>query len=167
MTKGIPEQDADPRVVYADIIDLPHHRSQRHPHMSLYDRAAQFASYKALSGYEDMIAEEARLTERELRPEEHELELLNRKLRRIAERAAAGESPFVIFTVFVPDKAKEGGAYQEVADRVRQVDTAGRTVVLCSRRGKGGSYESIPFDRIVGIRGATGEDFTGAAGSEM
>ena len=45
------------RSVYADIIDLPYHQSITRKHMSLYDRAAQFASYKALSGYEDMVAE--------------------------------------------------------------------------------------------------------------
>ena len=64
MTHGITEKEPDPREVYADIIDLPRHRSETHPPMSLYDRSAQFASYKALSGYEDMIAEEARLAAR-------------------------------------------------------------------------------------------------------
>ena len=65
MSKGITEKEPDPRVVYADIIDLPHWQSPTRPHMSLYDRSAQFASYKALSGYEDMIQEEARLTDAE------------------------------------------------------------------------------------------------------
>ncbi len=50
----------NPREIYADIIDLPHHQSSKHPHMSLYDRAAQFSPFSALSGYEDMINEEAR-----------------------------------------------------------------------------------------------------------
>ena len=66
MTKGMTEKEPDPRVVYADIFDLPHHVSETHPHMSLSDRAAQFSSYKALSGYEDMVAEEARMTGSEL-----------------------------------------------------------------------------------------------------
>ena len=48
--------------------------------MSLYDRAAQFSSYKALSGFEDMIAEEARLTDREIKLEDHDLDVLNQKL---------------------------------------------------------------------------------------
>ena len=38
---------------------MPHHQSLTHPHMSLYDRAAQFAPFAALTGYEDMINEEA------------------------------------------------------------------------------------------------------------
>ena len=40
---------------YDDIINLPHHISKKHPQMSLYDRSAQFASFAALSGYEDAI----------------------------------------------------------------------------------------------------------------
>ncbi len=48
----------DASEVYADIIDLPHHRSDKHPHMSLQDRAVQFAPFAALAGYEDMIKQE-------------------------------------------------------------------------------------------------------------
>ena len=29
MTKGITEKEPDPRIVYADIIDLPHHQSSK------------------------------------------------------------------------------------------------------------------------------------------
>lgn len=46
---------------YDDIIDLPHHQSTTRPHMSLHDRAAQFAPFAALSGYEEAIEETARL----------------------------------------------------------------------------------------------------------
>ena len=62
MTQGITGKEDDPRIVYADIIDMPHHQSTRHPHMSLHDRAAQFSPFAALSGYEDMVDEEARHT---------------------------------------------------------------------------------------------------------
>lgn len=59
LTKGLRNNEPDPRIVYKDIIDMPHHQSLTHPHMSLYDRAAQFAPFAALTGYEDMINEEA------------------------------------------------------------------------------------------------------------
>lgn len=42
---------------YDDIINLPHHVSKKHPQMSLEARAAQFASFAALTGYEDKIKE--------------------------------------------------------------------------------------------------------------
>lgn len=44
---------------YDDIIDLPHHVSKRHPQMSMWNRAAQFAPFAALAGYEDAILESA------------------------------------------------------------------------------------------------------------
>ena len=61
MTKGITGREPDPEIVYADIFHLPRPVSERHPPMSLQDRAAQFAPFAALSGYHDMIEEEAQL----------------------------------------------------------------------------------------------------------
>ncbi len=45
---------------YEDIINLPHHQSTKHAHMSLEDRAAQFSPFAALTGYEDAIEETER-----------------------------------------------------------------------------------------------------------
>jgi len=42
---------------YDDIINLPHHVSKRHPQMSMWNRAVQFAPFSALTGYEDAITE--------------------------------------------------------------------------------------------------------------
>ena len=50
----------DARKVYSDIIDLPYEKSHTYPHMSLHDRAAQFAPFAALTGYEEMIDGEAK-----------------------------------------------------------------------------------------------------------
>ena len=40
---------------YDDIINLPHHVSQKHPQMSMYQRAAQFAPFAALTGHSEAI----------------------------------------------------------------------------------------------------------------
>ena len=45
---------------YEDIIHLPHHVSKRHPKMSMWNRAAQFAPFSALTGYEDAIKEQGK-----------------------------------------------------------------------------------------------------------
>jgi hypothetical protein len=42
---------------YRDIIDLPHHTSSKHPRMPEEMRAAQFAPFAALTGYDDVIEE--------------------------------------------------------------------------------------------------------------
>ena len=50
---------------YGDIINLPHHVSAKHPHMSMLGRAAQFSPFAALTGYEKAI-EEARKKQEEI-----------------------------------------------------------------------------------------------------
>ena len=57
---------------YDDILYLPHHVSQTRPRMPRSDRAAQFAPFAALTGYEAVIEETARLTEEELLREDVE-----------------------------------------------------------------------------------------------
>ena len=62
---------------YDDIIDLPHHVSERHPQMSMYNRAAQFAPFAALTGHNAAITEAARLTEAEQELSESDAEVLS------------------------------------------------------------------------------------------
>ena len=50
---------------YDDIIRLPHPDSPKHPRMSLYDRAAQFSPFAALTGHEAAIRETAERVEQE------------------------------------------------------------------------------------------------------
>ena len=40
---------------YDDIINLPHPVSKRHPRMSMDARAAQFAPFAALTGFEQVV----------------------------------------------------------------------------------------------------------------
>ena len=152
MAKGMTGKEPDPRIVYADIIDLPHHQSSKHPHMSLYDRAAQFASYKALSGYEDMIGEEARQTNRKIDLEEPGLDVLNQKLNLINDMLADGENPAITFTFFVADTKKDGGAYVTRTERVKRIDAVEQSVILCSANANG-INETIPIRDIVEIYG--------------
>ena len=44
---------------YDDIIGMKHHVSERHQHMSMHDRAAQFAPFAALTGHGAAIEETA------------------------------------------------------------------------------------------------------------
>lgn len=89
---------------YDDIIDLPHHVSERHPQMSMYNRAAQFAPFAALTGHDAAITEAARLTDAELELSESDAEVLNRKL---AYLQSLDEKPTISVTYFVPDDRKK------------------------------------------------------------
>ena len=152
MTQGIKSNEPDARIVYADIIDLPHHQSSTHPRMSLYDRAAQFSSYKALSGYEDMVAEEARLTSSKPVLEEYELELLNKKLNRIADIINSGMQPTLTITYFVPDERKSGGAVVDITDTIKRIDIVSGQVILASTRDSG-LNEVVDIKSILSIHG--------------
>lgn len=44
---------------YQDIIDMERPVSRKHKPMSLHDRAAQFASFAALKGYDEAVRKKA------------------------------------------------------------------------------------------------------------
>ena len=152
MTKGITGKEPDPREVYADIIDHPHWVSPKHPPMSLYDRAAQFAPFAALTGYEDMIGEEARLVDNRIELGEEELAELNRKLGRIGESVRLGNKPEATVTYFVPDPLKPGGVYETTTGRIRRVDPVSGILQLDRKVTAAGSYMEIRIGDILDIR---------------
>ena len=104
---------------YDDIINLPHHVSERHPQMSMYNRAAQFAPFAASTGHDSAITEAARLTEAEQELSESDAEVLNRKL---AYLQSLDEKPTISVTYFVPDDKKEGGSYHTATGIVKSVE---------------------------------------------
>ncbi len=129
---------------YDDIIHLPHPSSSRHPRMSRLARAAQFAPFAALTGYENAIRETARLTDRGPELDESEKAALDERLQIIQERLS--EQAEITFTYFMPDGKKSGGSYADTAGVVKKIDVLTRVVIL-----KDGT--KIPIDGIVDIRG--------------
>ena len=152
MTKGITGKEPDPREVYADIIDHPHRVSPKHPQMSLQDRAAQFAPFAALAGYEDMIDEEARLVDNRIEPGEEELAELNRKLSAIGKSVSRGIHPGAAVTYFVPDPLKPGGTYETTTGNIRRVDPVRGIIQLDRKVTAAGSYMEIRIGDILDIR---------------
>ncbi len=57
---------------YDDIIDLPHHVSQRHPKMTMMQRAAQFAPFSALTGHSEAIEKTAKQWNEAQKPDTEE-----------------------------------------------------------------------------------------------
>ena len=109
----------DARERYGDIIDREHPTSEKHPRMPRQNRAAQFAPFAALTGYDDLIHEAARYTERQIVLDENKKEELNRKLVLLMN---APEPQDAVFTGFVPDPNKPGGTYEALAGRIAAVD---------------------------------------------
>ena len=57
---------------YDDMLYMPHHVSQTRPHMPRADRAAQFAPFAALTGFDTVVDETARSAEEKALREEAE-----------------------------------------------------------------------------------------------
>lgn len=105
---------------YEHIISHPHHVSATRPRMSNYERAAQFSSFKALTGYEDELCETARLVEKKLELTEVQQDDLNHAFQKLSEL----ELPLITVTYFVPDEKKSGGAYVRYTGHFRFLDMA-------------------------------------------
>ncbi len=122
---------SDAREQYGDIMDLEHPDSIRHPRMPRANRAAQFAPFAALTGYDDLIHEAARHTDRRIVLDENKKEELNRKL---AVLMRADPPKDAVFTCFVPDLRKSGGTYEDVAGKILAVDMLNGYITLDSGR---------------------------------
>ena len=127
---------------YEDIINLPAHISKKYPQPTMMDRAARFSPFAAITGYEEMVLEEARVTDDWIEIDEGTKSVLNEKLQIIMEHL--GDAPVITFTYFEPDKKKSGGAYVSLTGTVKRIDEYERCVILSN-----GS--KILIDRIFGI----------------
>lgn len=115
---------------YEDIINLPHHVSTKYPQMPRRNRAAQFAPFAALTGYEEAVQEAARQTEPLRELEEEEKAAINRSLRYIMTHLQ--EQPVIKAIYFVKDARKSGGSYKSATGAVRAVDEYARHIILTS-----------------------------------
>ena len=129
---------------YADIIDLPHHQSERRKKMSNYDRAAQFSPFAALTRHGDYIKETARLTDDYDEPSEQMKAIMNKKILFLMEQLE--NQPEITITFFKPDEKKEGGAYITITGVVKKIKTYERQIQMTTG-------DLIPIDMIFGIDG--------------
>ena len=127
---------------YKDIVNLPRHISKVHPQATMADRAARFSPFAAISGYEDMVKEVARVTEERIDITDATKELLNEKMNMIIE--FLDEQPEVTITYFEPDKKKDGGAYVSITGTVKRIDEYERIVLMSNDK-------KIRIDEIYAI----------------
>ena len=113
---------------YDDLLDLPHPTSPRHPRMPILDRAAQFAPFSALTGYDDAIEETARLTDSMTEMTEDHRDQLDRRYQLLL--ASLERHPQVEITYFLPDARKAGGSYQTVRGALLRIDETERIMYL-------------------------------------
>ena len=124
-----------------ELLEMERPVSARHAPMRRCDRAAQFAPFAALSGFDETV-QEARLTQAQIELAENEREALNDALVRLAARLP--EQPEVRLTYFQPDAKKSGGTYRTILTRVRRLDANAQVLVLTDGT-------RIPFDALLSI----------------
>lgn len=113
---------------YEDIINRERPTVSGRPSMSMIDRAAQFAPFAALTGYDALIGETGRLTDGRVELDEGEIERLNRKLQHLEE--LKDQHPTISITWFCPDDRKVGGAYRITEGVFQKINLEKKQVVL-------------------------------------
>ena len=129
---------------YDEIMGLPHHVSKTRPQMPMSDRAAQFAPFAALTGYDSAIKETGRLTNERIELDEEALTALDRKYQLLMD--VFDDAPEVTITYFQPDEWKAGGKYVSATGAVKKVDDFERQITM--RDGT-----RIPMDDVLSIDG--------------
>ena len=117
---------------YDDIINLPHHVSEKHPRMTLEARSAQFAPFAALTGYDEQVQETARLTNDRKELADGLKMILNEKIVKIKEKLS--DMPEVTITYFVPDARKKGGKYVSVTGKVKKIDEFKNIIIFDDKK---------------------------------
>ena len=129
---------------YDDMIGLGHHISRTHPPMARIKRAAQFASFDALTGFGAAIHEAGRETEEKKELSEDEIDMINARLAVIEQHIK--EQPSIAVTYFLPDDKKAGGRYVTVSGNVRKLDGIERAIIMTDRT-------KIPIEDVRYIEG--------------
>ena len=128
---------------YDEIINLPHHVSKTRPQMPMSDRAAQFAPFAALTGYDSAIKETGRLTNERIELDEEALTALDMKYQLLMD--AFDDAPEVTIIYFQPDERKAGGQYVSATGMVKKVDDFERRIIM-----QDGTR--IPLDSVYDLR---------------
>ena len=131
---------------YDDIIKLSHHISKKHPQMSMDERAAQFAPFAALVGYEEAVEETARITTKRIELNEEEKNALDIKLQMLNEQIHIQIYPNVTIMYFVPDLKKDGGKYIKISGTVKRIDEYKQLIILDDKT-------EISINEIISING--------------
>ena len=129
---------------YSDIFDRPHHVSSKRPKMARANRAAQFSPFAALTGYDSLVAESARVTDQKVELSGEECEVLNKRLNYLQDHLS--EMPVVQILYFEPDTRKAGGSYVEFSGTIKRIKRHERILLTTTDT-------EVPFENILELSG--------------
>jgi hypothetical protein len=127
---------------YDDIIRLQRPDCGRRARMSLYDRAAQFSPFAALTGFDDAIAETGRQTQDRIELDRDALDRLDEQMQGLLEVLDSQPEAEVVW--FRYDERKAGGSYVTTTGHVKKVDTYLERMIFTDGR-------SIPLGEVLSV----------------
>ena len=127
----------------AQILHHPRPVSQQRLPMPVRDRAAQFAPFAALTGFDDAIGETGRVVEQPIFLAQDALEELDAAIRKIQDTIETQPEAEVVW--FRPDSRKAGGCIHSARGRVKQVDIPSQLLLFADGK-------SVPLKEITSIR---------------
>ena len=134
---------------YEDIIKLTRPKS-KHPHLGIDSRAAQFAPFAALTGYDSAVRETARLTKKKIELCDELKEVINTKLNYIENNIK--DRNIITVTYFIKDEKKDGGRYESYSGIVKRVNNVEKFI-------KFEDNKLIEFDDILSLDGDMFNEF--------
>lgn len=126
---------------YSDIIHLPY-CGKKKGGLSMYQRAAQFAPFAALTGHGAAIRETARLTYSQIELGDDNNDILDRRLAIVREHLK--EMAAISVTFFLPDERKSGGSYNTYMGHIKDIDDYEQCLIMSDGK-------KIPLPHIVNI----------------
>lgn len=130
---------------YQDIINIPYNKSTKRRQMSLNDRAAQFAPFAALTGYEESLKEVSRVTTLKKELTQDDKDIISAKLNFITTNKLTED---IIITYFIKDLKKQGGKYVTISKQIKRIDEVNKIIYFFDK-------QSINIDDIIDIKSNT------------
>lgn len=104
---------------YSDIINIKKPKSKHMP-MNKMQRAAQFAPFAALKGYEESIVDAGRIVDKKIELSEEQKNMLSFKLTFLQNNLLENNEVEIIY--FEKDKKKNGGIYKSKVGILRRIN---------------------------------------------
>ncbi len=104
---------------YADMLYMSRPASM-HPRMSMENRAGQFAPFAALNGFDGLIAETGRRTDKKIDISDEQIKKINETLARVMQNEST--EIMIKVTYFEPDALKGGGKYVIKSGTIKSID---------------------------------------------
>ena len=130
---------------YNKIIDIVYPKSNRRKHMSLNDRAAQFAPFAALTGYEESLQEVLRPTTPKKNLTQEDKDIISAKLNFIITNKLKEN---ITVTYFIPDIKKKGGRYETVSKEIKRIDEVNKVITFIDN-------ETIEINKVIDVTSKT------------